>query len=214
MYRMTENEFRSYLDAGIRYELLCLKQEEEIEEAHEDIHGTRTGWDYVHGAIYSESLNVADYAIYLVDLKEKHKKVRELCERHIWVFKRGFERLTDEEQFIYRKSPATFKDYELYHQVLDKIRNYLEEIVSTIPDLQIKEKKFFESEREAKMVAAYDRMVDKMNIDDLVVNPQVVRKSETPVIKLDLMKELNPKDANFFEKFSKAASEMVLKNVF
>lgn len=214
MYKMTEDEFQGYLDAGIRYELLYLEQQEELEEAYEDIFGTQTGWDYVNGSIYSETLNVADYAIYLVELKEKHKKVRELCERRVWVFKRAFELLTDEEKFIYRNNSRVYKNYDSQHEVLRKLQKHIEEIVSTIPDLQEKEKKFFESEREARVVAAYDRMVDKMSVDDLVVNPQVVKKSVKPVIQLNLMKDLNPKDTNFFEKFSKAASEMVYKNVF
>ncbi|WP_391119376.1 hypothetical protein [Psychrobacillus sp. L3] len=198
MYKMTDTELHRYLNATTTYERLCIEQQEELEEAYENVFGTRTSWDYEQGKIYSESLNVADYAIYLVDLKGKHKNDRELWERRIRVFKRALYCLTDEEQFIYRKSPATFKDYELYHKILDTLRNYLEEIVSTIPELQEKEKKFFESASEAREVARYDAKVDKMSMLELLEDSDISSRK-------DILKNLNPTDSNVFEKFTRAA---------
>jgi hypothetical protein len=195
VYQMTESEFHKYLNAQSTYEKLCWDQEEEIEEAYEDIHPTRCGYDYEQGRTFSESINVADYAIYLVDLKDKHKKERKLCEDRIRVFGRAWDSLTNEERFIYNKGRQTLADYENYHVLLDKIKNNLEKIVSTIPELQKKDVGFSQDE-----IARYDAKVDKMSMSELLEVSDTDSQG-------NVLKSLNPTESNFFERFSKAAAE-------
>ena len=75
MYRMSRSEFWQYKIAKARLKELRKLHEIELQEAYDNIHPTRTAVDYHIGRIYVESINPADYAIYLIDLQEEHKRI-------------------------------------------------------------------------------------------------------------------------------------------
>lgn len=99
MSLMGSYEFYQYVNAEMILEELEQKQALEIQRLYNDIHPTMTTRDSL--SIYAVSLNVADHAIWIADLKEKHKQHRQFYINRSQVFRKVLNRLSEEEQALF-----------------------------------------------------------------------------------------------------------------
>lgn len=131
MNKMGMYEFKQYLDSP---QLLAEKQREYRlfeKRGYADIHPTRIGYDYGQGKMFKESLNVADYAIWLVESKEIIEKELEFWEQRVVMLQRAINILSDEEWLVYNDFRQD-KDVNrsVIEPVLLKLKVELEIIVS------------------------------------------------------------------------------------
>lgn len=138
MYRMKKYEVKQYENAEAILKDLQLKHREELEDAYDSISPTQTQVDYDTGRFYVGSVDPSEYAIYLVEMQEKHKKI----EKH-WI-------LRAEAYKSALKKCAGDKG---------KIIETLSEIVADIPELQ---RNHVISE-ELESLEEYDKRVDGMS---------------------------------------------------
>lgn len=170
MYVMGMIEFRRYMRAEERLQELRARQQEELQNAYDDIHPTRVAYDYERCETYSESLNVEDYAIWLVEIQQTHKKQRKYWIRRANAFNAALEKLSEEKQEIFKsvwinKNRPNAK----YRKVQDELRNELAKVVSSTPMLQRKRPRPKEQPKEdyAISVEEWDKMVDAMPTNEL-----------------------------------------------
>ncbi|MED3554000.1 hypothetical protein [Cytobacillus praedii] len=102
MSSMGMYEFHQYVNAESILQELQELQELEIQRLYDDVHPTRTQYDRDQGIWYSESVNVAEYAIWLVETKERHKQHRLHYEERAISFQRALSKLTEDEQALFR----------------------------------------------------------------------------------------------------------------
>lgn len=142
MFRMSRYEFIQFQIAENKLNELKIQHAAELEQAYDNISPTMTYVDYDLGRIYSSSINPEEYAIYLIELQEKHKRKEEY-----WAIRA-----------------------EAYKQALsmsggnkEKLFATLSEIVSKTPELQRKEA----VQEEIEDVESYDKQIDKMSDEEL-----------------------------------------------
>ena len=116
----------------------------ELEQAYENIHPTRTAFDYDQKRLYQESVNVEDYAIYLVELQEEHERIENWWKIRLEAYKEAEKRSNGQ---------------------LKKIKEILSEIISENPELQRKFPNDFYSFED---VEEYDRRIDNMSVEELL----------------------------------------------
>lgn len=138
MYEMSKAELQQYLYSETRYKELCKQQALELKRAYADIHPTRTGYDYGQGKIYSESINVADYAIYLIDLKADFKRHQEWWFKRVCVYRKAFSRLSVEDQKVFMGYRIIHFNFLEHDRVLNDLFDHIEKIVNTIQELHRK----------------------------------------------------------------------------
>lgn len=131
MNKMGMYEFKQYLDSP---QLLAEKQREYRlfeQRGYADIHPTRMGYDYGQGKMFKESLNVADYAIWLVESKEIIEKEVEFWEQRVVMLQKAIDTLSDDEWL-------SFKDFRqnkhvnrsVIEPILLKLKKELEVVIS------------------------------------------------------------------------------------
>jgi len=162
MYRMSEAEFMQCKIAERRLQELYKQHEMELQRAYDGIHPTRTCFDYEQGAVYSESVNPAEYAIYLAELREEHKRFEKWWQLRSEVYKQALDQLTDEEKQIINL--GIHGNYAEYEKVGKKLREHLNKIFDERPDLQRQSIPFDELED----IEEVDRIIDKMSMKELL----------------------------------------------
>lgn len=136
MYRLSEYEFRQYEMAEVRLTILKNQHKEELQDAYDGIHPTRTCFDYEQGSVYQESINPAEYAIYLVELQEEHERIEKWWKLRVDAYKEAFSQLDGKEQSLL--NTRSYGQYKERQQALNKVREHLAAIISTKPELQRK----------------------------------------------------------------------------
>lgn len=136
MYFMGSEEFKQYLYAESKLRELDQLHRLAITRAYADIHPTRTALNIDERRFYSESINVADYAIYLVDLKDEQKRSLERYKKRVQIFHQALAEMFPDEA-------ATIRAYltdggEMGTQAVDKaltsLKSCLEEILGAQND--------------------------------------------------------------------------------
>jgi DNA-directed RNA polymerase specialized sigma24 family protein len=162
MYYLSEWEFMQYELAERRLLELRRKNKTELQEAYDGIHPTRSCFDYSIGTIFKESVNTADYAIYLVELREEHERQEEWWGLRATACREAREMLTDEERYY-----LDFYDYDSYgkrEKARKRLRESLINIISSKPELQRKPIPLDESED----LEEADRQIEKMSMKELL----------------------------------------------
>lgn len=139
MYIMGLFEFKEYLQASHYLEEAVREFQLFTCRGYADIHPTRTAYDPGQGKMYKESLNVADYAIWLVESKQILLNDQEFWQRRLDALESALKTLTPEEQSIFQlfQSGAVLSRIKT-EPVLIKIKTYLESLIGSNPKLQQK----------------------------------------------------------------------------
>ncbi len=161
MYQLTESELLQFEMAEKRLRFLREQHARVLEQAYEDINPTLTRTDYGLGDLYTESVNPAEYAIYLIELKEDHRSLEEWWRTRANTYKKAFSKLSDEEK---KTLVSRYADYFESRQVRNKLKRVLSEIVSSQPELQ--RRKAHLSELESMEEA--DSRIDSMSNEELL----------------------------------------------
>lgn len=140
---MSEYEFMQYKMAEQRLRDIRRQNAIELQKAYDDIHPTRTCYDYDLKRLYSESMNPEKYAIYLVEMRNGHERIEE------WWTKRA-------EAYKEAQVLANGDESKIYEILLN--------IIETRPDLQRKQVDL----SIYGDVAEYDSLVEKMNMEELL----------------------------------------------
>lgn len=169
MYFMGMFEFRQYMNAAEKLREIQEEQELIIHNAYVDIHPTRVHFDYEQGKMYSESLNVADYAIWLIEMKESHSKHREFWKQRATAFEKVLNSLSEEEQKFFGEVKSNAPGVGRPHRmVIEKLKKELEKVVAirlrresaikesfaNVPDIEEWDKKV-EAMSEAELLEGY-----------------------------------------------------------
>lgn len=157
MYEVTEYEFLQFKVASKRLEECKQEHTEELQQVYDDIHPTRSQFDYGLGIIYVESICPAEYAAYLVDMQAKHERIELYWEERAKAYRDALKVLTEEEQEEMKNSWPSEK-------VRLKVKRELEYIILTNPSLQ-REKTAISVLDELE---EYDRKIDKMSEEELL----------------------------------------------
>lgn len=119
-------EFFQYVTAAEYLQELKRAHHIEIQRLYDDIHPTRIAYDSGLGAMFSESVNVEDYAIWMIETKEKQKKQRSYYEEKADVFKKALFSLTNEER-LYFETIKQRGEIEISNDpVIEKLKRFLE----------------------------------------------------------------------------------------
>lgn len=95
---ISDYEFYQYVIAADYLKDLKRMHHIEIQHLYDDIHPTRVITNSEIGKMFSESINVEDYAIWIIDTKERHKKQQAYYQHKAAVFQNALKSLTDEER--------------------------------------------------------------------------------------------------------------------
>lgn len=95
-------ELQTYAYAEIYLRDLKRRHEIEIQRLYDDIHPTRTQYDRDTHKWYSESINVAEYAIWIIETRERQAKELEPYKKRKAVFDKVLLQLSQEERKIFR----------------------------------------------------------------------------------------------------------------
>lgn len=155
MYTLSNAEFMQFKIAGKRLKELQQQHAMELQEAYDNIHPTRTGVDYGTGRMYSESVDPADYAIYLVDLQENHKEHQKWWLLRYKAYKQAMKELSPKEQNdLLNFKPGNFIKQ---NEANEKLRKALNKIVDNTPMLQ-------------RSSILLDELDDMEEVDELIEN--------------------------------------------
>src|SRR5699024_9145907 len=143
MYRISRFEYIQFELAEQRLAELQRKHIQELQQAYAGIHPTRTMIDYNLGVIYSESINPADYAVYLVDLQEQHERKESYWKNKSEAYKKALHQLSPGER------------------TKENITKKLNEIIQKQPDLQRQTYSIYQE------VEKYDEYVENISDDEL-----------------------------------------------
>ena len=133
MYRLTDYEYKQF-ERSLHYLRALQKQHnKELQQAYADIFPTRTGYDFNIGKIFSESLDPAEYAIYLVDLQEQYKRIESYWEIRREAFMNAYRMLSEEQRNNYNSHIRSEREI-----ASNLLRNHLDKIVNDTPKLQRK----------------------------------------------------------------------------
>lgn len=97
MYFMGSEEFKQYLHSESRLEEIESKNALRVRRAYADIYPTRVGVNYETGKMFSETLDVAEYACYLVDMKDEMKVNQERLAKQVAIFHEALGAMDPEE---------------------------------------------------------------------------------------------------------------------
>lgn len=127
-----QTEFLEYLYAEKGYDELIYEQRLRLTRIYDDVCPTITGFDYDGGRIFSTSINVADYAIAIVEVREWMEKERIKQFRKVCVYRQAFERLNPVEQAMIEQYKANGLTTQIQgiQAVLERFRGILESILS------------------------------------------------------------------------------------
>ncbi len=160
---MNKHDFSMYERAEGHMEYLRRAHAEEVEAAYDNIHPTRSCFDYDTGKIISESINPCDYAIYLIDLQNRHEREKKWWEEKARIYKSAYESLTDEEQQDWEES----RSFDVYKKLRDLLMQQIE----------AEQKSFTDEERlanleqyiqENKELIEADAEIDKMSMKEIM----------------------------------------------
>jgi uncharacterized protein (DUF952 family) len=191
MYFMSAKEFQTYEVAERQLEHLRQVHAEEIEAAYDNIHPTRSCFDYDTGKIISESINPCDYAIYLLDMRKVHEKEENWWEERARIFKIAYESLTEKE----RQDWEEFRPSALFNKLRELLLQQIQTEIETFTD----EENSANYERyiqENRALIEADKEIDKMSMKeimkdyaDFTAEPPKPEPKIRPIIPLDLKRE-------------------------
>jgi hypothetical protein len=161
MYRMNRFEFIQYEIAEKRLEELEQEHAAELEHAYDEISPTLTYFDYDLGRIVSSSTNPEKYAIYLVELSEKHEKKEKYWRDRAAVYQEAVKALSEEER-KHLEQPGIHRGK--YNPLRKKMLDRVSAIVAQRTDLQRKPIQSVEP------VEEYDRRIDNMSENELLAD--------------------------------------------
>jgi hypothetical protein len=191
MYQVTKGEFMQYEAAEEQWLRLRRLHRLELVEAYACIHPTRSCFDYDAGKIYSESVNPADYAVYLADLQAEQKKSEEWWYSRAGLYCEAVKRLSPEEHAILKAE----NDFRQVRSVKNKLRGILSEMIAERPDLQ-RASSFIADELESMEEA--DELIGEMSEEELLEDYiDFIEKEYSPpkfsgnLIPLEQKKEMN-----------------------
>jgi hypothetical protein len=164
MYYMSESEFMQYETAEKQFNDIRKQHAVELKQAYDGIHPTRARFDYEQRRIYCESVNPADYAIYLVELREEHERIEKWWSLRATAYRESLEMLTNEERNSFHL--CGYSNYEKHEKARKGLREVLTKIVATRPDLQRQSIQFDELED----LDEVDRQIDKLSMEELLEN--------------------------------------------
>lgn len=162
MYRMGQSEFFQYEIASRRLKEIRIRNKQELEAAYDGIHPTRCCFDYDSGKIYSESVNPVDYAIYLVEMKEEHKRIEKYWSIRAQAFEKAQKILSEQE--LNHLNDTWYRNYQHKQSIKAKLQKELEKIIARTPELKRPTLNFNQLED----LEEIDRIIDNMNMDELM----------------------------------------------
>lgn len=180
MYQLSEYEFYQYEIAENRLKALREKHDEELQEAYEGINPTMTCYDYGLCNIYVGSVDPAEYAVYLVELQEKHKQIEEWWSKRAKAYKQAFYRLTESDRACLINNE--YGKYQERQNALQRLRVLLNDVVANRPELQrvaVSTEAFDEIE---KVDEEIENMSDKelfdgyINIDEQILAERKIKR--------------------------------------
>lgn len=137
MYFMGMYEFQQYMYADEKLKEINGEHELAIRRAYADIHPTRVAFNHDLGEVYSESINVAEYAIWLIDVKEGHSKQREHWRLRTEAFGIAVSTLTSEELLLLHDvKHGALELFQSHRLVIKKLKKKLEQIIASRPSLR------------------------------------------------------------------------------
>jgi|SRR5690625_2338685 len=151
MYKVTFSEFMQYRMAERRLNEMKLQHEAELQQAYDNIKPTITAVNYDLGQMYAESIDPAEYAIYLVELQEKHEQQQSYWRERTEVFKRALQQLDEQER-------QNINDPRIRHKLID----ILSGIVAGKPNLRRNYKPLHDDLKQ------YDEQIESMNEAELL----------------------------------------------
>lgn len=194
MYKLTRVEFMQYIIAERRLNELKQKHKAELEQAYDNIHPTKTGVNYDIGVMYAESIDPADYAVFLVELQEKHEQRESYWLERVKALKKAVNQLTEEEKSkinstkvrqktmsllseIIAENPRLRRNYRDVHQ---DIREFDKQIESMTKEELLEDYEDFSEVEQLKEKCIYLRYVHEMPYTKIseklsVTRPRVVR---------------------------------------
>lgn len=187
MYQIQDYEFFQYETAEFRLKRMREQSIAQLNQAYRDIHPTRSCFNYDTGKIYSESIDPADYAVYLADLQAEHKKAEEWWRLRAELYREGTKRLSAEERAVLEAD----NDFLQVMLVKNKLRSILSEMIAERPDLQ-RVSSFTEDELESMDEA--DEEIDKMSMKEVMKDyVDLIDKKAKPEPKIRLIIPLEQK---------------------
>lgn len=162
MYRLSNAEIMYYKMATAQLEKLRHEHAVELQNAYEDIHPTITRVDYGIGTMYAESIDPADYAIYLIELREEHEQVEKWWSLRADAYADALGRLTVED----RNNLSHHKPggYALNKRAQERLEDALRDVVAARPELHHKATPVMDDMQEM------DAIIDNMNDKELFEN--------------------------------------------
>lgn len=137
MYFMGMYEFQQYMYAAERLEELTNLHDLTIRRAYADIHPTRMAFNTGLGKVYSESINVAEYAIWLIEMKEGHFNQREFWRLRAAAFDRVVQSLSAEDKKLLQEVKSGSSNLAVAHRVvLETLKKMLEGLISSTQELR------------------------------------------------------------------------------
>jgi DNA-directed RNA polymerase specialized sigma24 family protein len=162
MYRMSNSEIKQYQSAERVLQELRIQHAYELQRAYDGIHPTISCFDYEGGSIHSESINPADYAIYLIELKEEHQRQQRWWGLRAEAYKEARKKLTEEEKrYLDIYGAGTYKQKEAAR---NKLGQALIEIVETKPELRRQTVSLDDIED----MEEADLQIEKMSMEELL----------------------------------------------
>jgi hypothetical protein len=162
MYRMSESEFMQFEQAEKRLRELQKNNEIELQQAYDGIHPTRVRFDYSLGTIYSESVNPADYAIYLIELREEHERQEKWWGIRAEAYREALQMLTDEDRSDLKL--FGYGNYSKRKNARKRLSEALTIVINTRTELQRRQISF----EEVEDLEEVDRQIDKMSMKELL----------------------------------------------
>lgn len=133
MYFMGNEEFKQYLYSESRLEELQSSNALRVRRAYADIHPTRVAVNYDTGDVFSESVNVAEYACFLVDMKEEMKENQERLTKRVRILHEALAAMDPEEAAAIRAFLEYDADLEPHRaqKALKSLKVWLEKLLVT-----------------------------------------------------------------------------------
>lgn len=139
MYVMGLFEFKEYLQASQYLEEANREYQIFTRRGYADIYPTRINYDYGMKKMFKESMDVANYVIWLIESKEILEKDRQFWQRRLQALQKAVALLTPEEQEVLRLfQEGKAMSRRITEPVLLKVKDQLEKTVDASPELKEK----------------------------------------------------------------------------
>lgn len=156
MSYMDEMQFRRYLYAEEELKSLIQEQNLSLRRAYNDIHPTRTYVDHEVGKLYSQSINVENYAIWLAELQGTMERQRKRVIKRIQLYNKAKESLTEDQRILLKK--IKMKDPSLNPKAVKALMEALEYELYIVVSL-------YEEKQEMLQKAEMKEQIKQMRIE-------------------------------------------------